>query len=777
MRPVHAFELFTLALAAAAGALGCDGGGAGTGGTGGAGGSGGAGGRPTCTDCTPTGDRTFALPSPPGAILWTTTTMDKVLREAEPPATQGDGIDVRAAKNEYEPFQVVVRASSAATARLSLTAFTGPGVIDEIELRRVGYVTISQPSDPGSIPSGLVPDPLDPASFGEDESVPASENQPFWITVHVPASAPAGDYTATLTIDVDGASSDIPVRLHVFDFALPEAIGFDGNWNASFQALGGSESLEKVRELKDFFFQHRLVPSSVAWPAGLNYNGGITYDCASGAFVEEDNPYDFSQLGPEYIDGAGWNGAGFPSFQIMQFVDNSTPRPAEFCGVPRGSSHFGTAEYNAEWQKLLSAIEAYLVAHGWLDKGYYYVQNEPQGPEDYEVAAFLAALTKEAAPSLRIAVSEEPKVEIAESPAIGSAGYDLWWANLSEFDPSYAKVRQAAGEEVWWYFLYGDLPPHFNPITIDHPGIESRIPFWSAYNHRIKGFAYYSVTGWGDDPRANPRPQGTNQNGDGFLLYPPSGGGLVTSIRWENLREGAEDYEYLELAAGGVIPATSDTAAGCDVTSQSAAASVTSFTHDAAAFLHLRDELGYFLSGERDGCPVLDSTPVGAHPRAAYHINFQDPAGPPTDSPLVVNGQEWLKIGWEAYDAKKGQGWSGPHIGDASIMLYQYLADAPVDELRRSIMYNDYGRTDTFNWDIENGKYQVTVSVGWQDKTYSKHRVYVEGEPLFDSVETTPAEPYKEASLTVDITDGNITVEAGQQDEYTMLNWMVIEPQ
>src|SRR5262245_56538674 len=25
----------------------------------------------------------------------------------------------------------------------------------------------------------------------------------------------------------------------------------------------------------------RLVPSSVAWPAGLNYDGGITYDCAS----------------------------------------------------------------------------------------------------------------------------------------------------------------------------------------------------------------------------------------------------------------------------------------------------------------------------------------------------------------------------------------------------------------------------------------------------------------------------------------------------------------
>jgi hypothetical protein len=786
MRAARAITLFSGMLAVSAfgacdgGTGGPGGGGSGAGGAGAGGttGSAGSGGHPTCTDCTPTGDRTYALPSPAGAVLWITTTMDKVLREAAPPTAQGDGIDLRAARNEFEPFQVVVNATANATAivRLSMKPFSGPATLDGIELRRVGYVTISQPSDPGSIPSGLVPDPLDPVSFGADESVLAGENQPFWITVRIPDSAPAGDYTSTLTIEVAGAASDIPVRLHVFDFALPAEISFDGNWNSSFEALGGSESLEKVRALKDFFFEHRLVPSSVAWPAGLNYNGGITYDCATAKFIEEDNPYDFSQLGPAYIDGKGWNGVGFPSFEIMQFVDNSTPRPDDFCGVARGASALGTAQYNAEWSKLLAAIEAYLAAHGWLDKGYYYVQNEPQGSEDYDVAAFLAKLSKDAAPKLRIAVSEEPKAEIAEHADIGGARYDLWWANLSEFDPAYAKVRQAAGDDVWWYFLYGDLPPHFNPITIDHPGIESRIPFWSAYSHRIKGFAYYSVTGWGDDPRANPRPQGTNQNGDGFLLYPPSAAGLVTSIRWENLREGAEDYEYFRLAAGGNVPPVPEVGAGCDVTAQSAAASTTSFTHDAAALMHLRDELGYFLEGKRDGCPVLDSKPPGAHPRAEYSFNFQDPSGSPKEEPLTVNGHDWLKIGWDAYDAKKGYGWSGPYIGDASIMLYQYLADAPVDELQKSLMYNDYGRTDTFNWDIENGKYEVTVSIGWYDKTYPKHRVFIEGKPLFDSVETTPAEPYKEGSIVVDVSDGNITMEAGQKDEYTMLDWMRIVP-
>ena len=91
-------------------------------------------------------------------------------------------------------------------------------------------------------------------------------------------------------------------------------------------------------------------------------------------------------------------------------------------------------------------------------------------------------------------------------------------------------------------------------------------------------------------------------------------------------------------------------------------------------------------------------------------------------------------------------------------------------------MYDDYGRTDTFNWDIENGKYTVTVSIGFDGKTYSKNRVLVEGKLLFDYVETTPAAPYKVQGIEVDVTDGNVTVEAGQMDEYTMLNWMSIVP-
>jgi hypothetical protein len=215
---------------------------------------------------------------------------------------------------------------------------------------------------------------------------------------------------------------------------------------------------------------------------------------------------------------------------------------------------------------------------------------------------------------------------------------------------------------------------------------------------------------------------------------------------------------------------------GCDISVESVVSSITSYTHDASALKHLRDELGRMLEGKANGCPVLDSKPPGAHPRAAYYLNFQDPKGPPAADPLSVDGHTWAKIGWEAYEQKSGHGWSGPNIGNPSIMLYKYFQDASVSELQKSVIYDDYGNVDTFNWDIENGSYKVTVSIGFDGGTYSKNKVVIEGQPLFDSVETNPASPYLVKSIVVAIEDGNVTMEAGQKDEYTMLNWMSIEP-
>ena len=41
--------------------------------------------------------------------------------------------------------------------------------------------------------------------------------------------------------------------------------------------------------------------------------------------------------------------------------------------------------------------------------------------------------------------------------------------------------------------LEGTKPPFFNPITLDHPGIESKFTGWFLWKYRIEGIAYYAM--------------------------------------------------------------------------------------------------------------------------------------------------------------------------------------------------------------------------------------------------------------------------------------------
>jgi hypothetical protein len=282
----------------------------------------------------------------------------------------------------------------------------------------------------------------------------------------------------------------VPLRLHVFDFVLPTDTHFSTQINVGVSGLVPSGGL--VDDAKTTLFEHRMTPTSATWPSGFNWS--ITWDnpqstTRCSAFWDEPTEgeeYAIRTLARRYLLGEGWNGVGFHDAELFQFVDNSTPRPETFCGVARGD-HYGTASYNQAWSAWLSALDAYLVAQGLAERGYYYVQNEPQDAADHALAAHLCRITKAAAPHLRIAISEEPKPEIAED-AGGSCGYDIWIAHVRAYQQAYAWQRQREhGEVVWFYSLDHDPDPYFNPTVATNQGIHERIIPWVEFSQRIRG--------------------------------------------------------------------------------------------------------------------------------------------------------------------------------------------------------------------------------------------------------------------------------------------------
>jgi hypothetical protein len=256
------------------------------------------------------------------------------------------------------------------------------------------------------------------------------------------------------------------------------------------------------------------------------------------------------------------------------------------------------------------------------------------------------------------------------------------------------------------------------------------------------------------------------------IPYGSNSSRLVPSIRLETLRDGLEDYEYLYILAGGQ-PAIGQ-ANAADPQVDKIISGLTSYTRDSEFLYNLRRLIGLKVGGEITAIP--DIQPAPSNPRALgtpgnYYVNFQDPAGQPAANPLVVNGKTYLKIGSSDYSSVAGYGWYSPP--DANWKT-AWLDSGP-NVLQRSVLYSDYGRPATREFDLPNGEYNVTLSVGWQGRTYAHQKIDIEGVSFVNDEATTPAAPYLVRTKTVTILDHKLTLAMGIFDEYTMLNYLDIE--
>lgn len=112
-------------------------------------------------------------------------------------------------------------------------------------------------------------------------------------------------------------------------------------------------------------------------------------------------------------------------------------------------------------------------------------------------------------------------------------------------------AAQARGEKFFWYVAAGPMLPCPN-VQMEDPLIASRVLFWMTWKYGVTGFEYYCYNIWThnlptkDGKRwpekpFHPRGWGTT-NGDGMLFY-PGADGPFSSVRFENIRDGIEDWE------------------------------------------------------------------------------------------------------------------------------------------------------------------------------------------------------------------------------------------
>jgi hypothetical protein len=476
-------------------------------------------------------------------------------------------ITVSATRGEYEPVQVVLRAEKDGEL---LSAETSPlhegwgrAAPITVQMDEVAYVQVTHPTDNVGKP-GWYPDPLPPLHC--PLALPAWKNQPLWLTVYVPRDAQPGNYHCKLRLKTSLGAVAVPLRVHVYDFVLPEethlksALGMGSHLINQYHNLNEPE--QKQSEYEKYlrnFAAHRISPYSFYdyAPIAVRFVGQGTNKHAQVDFTK------FDSAAAQWLDQAHFNtfvlrlqGMGGGSFYSRQL--------GELEGFKEG-----TPEFARLFQDYLEQIETHLRERHWLDKAFTYWFDEPAG-KDFEFVAAGMRRLHDAAPGIKRMLTIQP-----EPPLLGCV--DIWCGLTPKWTPDLVRQRRAAGEEVWWYICCGPQAPYLTEF-IDHPGTELRLWPWQSWQYGVQGVLIWETLYWTSaaafpppklqNPWTDPMSYVTDYgkkpgeigywgNGDGRFLYPPRRepgtnqppclDAPINSIRWENLRDGMEDYEYFWL--------------------------------------------------------------------------------------------------------------------------------------------------------------------------------------------------------------------------------------
>ena len=205
--------------------------------------------------------------------LWWASSGWKISPDKSLPTAKGSAIIIRAARNEAEAAQLVVRPAyrlKGLSVRSLPLAGPGRAVIppENIEVLKVRYVNVTRQTDKRSV-TGLWPDPLPPLKGPID--LEANKNQPFWVRVKVPRDVPAGAYFGKINLAAQNYTANVTLQVEVYDFDLPDrmtcttAFGFSPGNVFRYQKLSDAQQRREVlQKYWASFSAHHISPYNPA---------------------------------------------------------------------------------------------------------------------------------------------------------------------------------------------------------------------------------------------------------------------------------------------------------------------------------------------------------------------------------------------------------------------------------------------------------------------------------------------------------------------------------
>ncbi|WP_214317575.1 DUF4091 domain-containing protein [Nonomuraea sediminis] len=416
--------------------------------------------------------------------------------------------------------------------------------------------TIDQVSSAKEISGDRNPDVVgDALDERSSIDVPAYAAQPIWFTFRIPKDAKPGTYSGTVTVRADGSSqASYPLTIEVADVAVPDPAGY----RFFLDVWAQPETIAQAHGVKLWSDRHwslieaynkdladrgqKVINTTIVdnpwhhqWSLGTRQSQtAMPYSSMVGwAWDGEKFTFDFSRW-DRYVETARRDGLGpdIGAYSMLAFQDREhlTYTDTRTGKTVNEYVDLGGERWRLAWGTFLRAFEQHVTATGLLEHTWLSFDERPS-----DMMKVVKDFVHEVAPAFdnRISVAGSINTE-----AIAS-NLSVDWGGIDQMTPEKAEERRKAGKTTTFY-VYG-WPPHPNTFSYS-PAVEARMLPWIAAQRHLDGFLRWSYNSWTSHPFEQPVHIFTQ--GDEYLVYPGLNGPM-SSIRWEQLKDGIEDYELV----------------------------------------------------------------------------------------------------------------------------------------------------------------------------------------------------------------------------------------
>lgn len=368
--------------------------------------------------------------------------------------------------------------------------------------------------------------------------------RPVWITVDVPHEAASGEYKGAVNVTYsNGKDVQLPLNLYVYDLLLPEP----AEWSFHLDLWQNPFAIARYYEVEPWSEEHwSLLPPYLEMLADAGQKvitttivhqpwGGQTYD-----------PFE-SMIEWIYLGNGEWkyDYSVFDRWVRLANEAGITEQINSYSMVPWGNQvrYFdqgkgeyvtatvkpGSQEYSDIWTPFLVNFRDHLQKTGWLDKTLIAMDER-----SLEEMKYMVELVEKVTPDLKIALAGSYLEEINDNI------YDLCVASKYDLDEEIIQFRVDKGWPTTFYTMCA-APEHPNNFTFSPPAEQAWLG-WHAASKGYTGFLRWAYNSWVEDPLKDSRFR-TWPAGDTYQIYP----GPRSSIRFERLREGIQDFEKIEI--------------------------------------------------------------------------------------------------------------------------------------------------------------------------------------------------------------------------------------